>query len=96
MLSGSVAIVGIGVLHLLAEGSEAAKKALTFYAPMGPLSGKVVISYVVGLILFFLLKNAWAEKNFPNLRTWLYIVIGAVLLGFLFTFTPFVHFVLGE
>lgn len=92
-LGAMVAIIGIGVFHLIAEANEGFKNFLTFYKRIGALSGKVALAYGVGFIVFVIAYPFLKNRKEVNLTVLFILLFIALLLGSLFTFTPFVKWV---
>lgn len=95
--AAGVSIVLIGLLHLCAEASLTAKGLLKIWPAMGPLSGKVLVSYIVGILVYVLLlrKAGKKEEEAGRLQSCIMraftIVLVALVVGTLFCFEPFFH-----
>lgn len=94
MIAASASILAIGVLAFVAEASEGFKEFLTFANGMGSLSGKVVLAYALGLVLFFALFRVKALAR-QSLVLWTALLLGSVAVSSLLVFTPFVELLLG-
>lgn len=88
-IAASVSILTIGVLSFIGEASEPVKDFLNFWKGMGSLSGKIVIAYALGLVVFFALFKLRTLGR-QKLVTWTIVLIGSVVVSSLFTFTPFI------
>jgi hypothetical protein len=89
---GAIAtIISIGVFQIIAHGSKAFKGLLALHKGVGPLSGKVVFGYALGLTTFALAYQFLKNKRDFNPYSWLIFLLFALLLGSLFTYTPFVE-----
>jgi len=94
MIAGSVAMLLIGVLNLLAEASRGAHDFLEFIPSMGPLSGKVILGYAIGAALYFVLQPLLRQRD-PSIILWTWITLASLVIASLFVFTPFVRWVVG-
>ena|SRR3989338_5391595 len=90
LLGANVGFLTIGLLNVAAETSAKAKAFLTFYKPMGPLSGKVAIAYLIAAIAFLIFFRLWKEKEF-NVTKWIWITALCLIIGTLLVFPPFVE-----
>ncbi len=88
LLGANVGFLAVGILNVAAEASAPAKTFLTFYKPMGPLSGKIAIAYVLAAVVFLVFFKLWKEKE-ANLKKWLWITAACLILGTLLVFPPF-------
>jgi hypothetical protein len=78
----------LGILTTWAEASESFAKKLDWHNPVGPLSGKTIVSAGSFLVAWAILTVLWRGKD-PSPRT-VYFVTGLmVVLGILGTFPTF-------
>ena len=77
----------IGLLTTLAEMNTVVKSALTWSAPVGPLSGKVGIGVILWVISWVILHNLWKDQE-SNISKSLMLTLVFFVLGFLLTFPP--------
>lgn len=94
LIAGSLTVVAIGILHILAESVDSIHDWLEFFPRMGTLSGKVIVAYSLGIIFYFILSNFLKDKN-PNIKFWTKIFILSLILASIFVFTPFVKLLVG-
>ena len=101
--AAAVSIVLIGFLHLCAETSSAAKNLLKVWPAMGPLSGKVLVSYIAGIAtyLLLLLKAGKSEDEHERQQAHVRKAFVVVLIAHFFnlvkdssgkTTTPYLRF----
>ena len=83
ILASGVGALALGVLTTLAEASTSIKDFLTFYDPVGPLSGKTIGAVVVWLVAWGVLHMMWREKAVESRRvlTATLVLIGLGVLG---------------
>jgi len=86
-LAGSIGCAVIGLMTTGAVISEGLNKALNWYNPVGPLSGKTGVGVIVWLIVWAVLHNRWKDKdlNLSRIYAWTLIILGVALL---LTFPP--------
>lgn len=95
-IGSGMAIFFIGFFQLLAEASEAVKAALTIHSGIGPLSGKVMYGYSLGLVVFLIAYAILRNKTNARIQNYVYFLILMLILGTLFSYTPFTDFLLGK
>ena len=88
LLAGGIGSFAVGLMTVLAEISASLRTALTFSAPVGPLSGKTTVAVIIWLISWVVLGFLWKGKNvdFDRVVLLSFILLG---LGLLATFPPF-------
>lgn len=88
LLAAGIGSLALGLFVILSEAIKSVNKALNFYDPVGPLSGKTIIAILVWLLAWIILHISWKNKqvNFPGVFTASLILIIVGLLG---TFPPF-------
>lgn len=87
IVASGIGILTIGLLTTGAAANANLKAFLNWYEPTGSLSGKLGLGTLIWLISWFLLHNAWKDKEMrldPALATTLILIA----LGLLFTFPP--------
>ncbi len=94
LIAGTISIITIGILHLLAESNDMVHDFLPFIKPMGGLSGKITIAYSLGILSYFILRPFLKNKNL-SIKKWFYIFVLSILLASLFVYTPFVKLIVG-
>jgi hypothetical protein len=77
----------IGFLTTLAEMNTVVKSALTWSAPVGPLSGKVGVGVILWVISWVILHNLWKDQD-SDIGKSLTLTLVFFVLGFLLTFPP--------
>ena len=90
LLAGGFGAFFMGLITLISEVVTSTQKFLTFMSPVGPLSGKTIITVVVWLIVWVVLGFQWKgkDKNFGQISM---ISMVLLLLGIVGTFPPFWH-----
>ncbi len=88
ILAAGIGSMSLGLFTTLAEAIDSVKKALAFYNPVGPLSGKTTLAVVAWLVAWIILGSSWKNKqvNFATVFTASLILIALGLIG---TFPPF-------
>jgi len=84
-LSVGVGSLALGVFTFLAENVKSIAKALNWYNPAGPLSGKTGLAILVWLVLWAILGKAWQGKDVELGRIYT-VTIVLIAIGFLLTF----------
>lgn len=77
----------LGLCTALAEASQAVKERLEFWAPVGPLSGKVTLAVAAWALVWAGLHWRLRERE-VSLRTALALTAVLVGVGILLTFPP--------
>ena len=90
VVSGSTAILLITVLFILAEANEPVHDVLDFIPAMGPLSGKIILSYSSGLAMFLALRQLLKKKN-PGLWRWALVSLLILALATAFSYMPLIE-----
>lgn len=95
ILSAGTGCFVLGVLAVVADGSKAVSRALTFCTPTGPLSGVTTMAIVAWLVVWVLLARRWSGKTVPigRVNLWAFIFLA---VGLLLTFPPFGDVLLGR
>ena len=78
----------LGVLVVLSEAFPEFKKLLNLYDPVGPLSGKVVLTIIFWLCAWIIFHVAWKKKDVHERALIFYVVI-LLVVAFVGTFPPF-------
>lgn len=78
ILAGGVGALFLGLLTTLAEASTDIKDFLSFYDPVGPLSGKTIGAIVLWLITWGALHLMWKDRAVESTRV---LVASLVLIG---------------
>lgn len=88
MLAGGIGAATMGIVTTLSEASASIGSSLNWYSPVGPLTGKVLISIAVFFLSWIILYMAFREKevNFSQIFT---ITMILLIIGLLGTFPPF-------
>jgi hypothetical protein len=92
-ISGSLSILLIGILFVLAEGNDFVHDFLEFFPQLGALSGNIIISYSSGLVLFLVLGKVLKNRN-PGMLGVLTLSAIILLLATLFSYTPFIKMII--
>jgi|SRR3989344_3207981 len=88
MISSGIALISVGILNILAEASSQIKTFLTLNKAVGPYSGKILFSIIIGIIICLLMHN---KNKDVNLKNYFKFLIIALLIATLFVFTPFIN-----
>lgn len=88
ILAGGVGALALGVFTTLAEASTSVKDFLSFYDPVGPLSGKTICAVVVWLVSWVVLHLVYRDKAVES-RKALTASLILLALGTLGTFPIF-------
>lgn len=88
LVAGGIGSAVLGLMTTLAEASPPFGTALNWYAPVGPLTGKVLVGVVAFFVSWIVLHIVFRGKNvnFARATTVALILLG---LGLLMTFPPF-------
>ena len=83
VLASGIGALALGILTTLAEASTSFKDFLSFYDPVGPLSGKTIGAVVLWLVAWGVLHMMWKEKAVESSRvlTATLVLIGLGVLG---------------
>jgi hypothetical protein len=83
VLASGIGALAMGILTTLAEASTSVKDFLSFYDPVGPLSGKTIGAVVIWLVAWGVLHMMWKEKAVESgrLLTATLVLIGLGVLG---------------
>ena len=83
ILAAGIGCFSLGLLVIFSEAIPSLKNALTFYAPVGPLSGKTIVQVVVYCIAWATLAYAWRGRNVAFARVYAatLVLIGLGLIG---------------
>jgi len=90
IMAGSFTILLIGILFIASEASEPLHAFLEFIPAVGALSGKIIISYSAGILMFFVLRQFLKNKN-PSIMKWTTVSIIILMFALLFSFMPFIE-----
>lgn len=87
LLAGGIGCAVLGAIVLLSEISDPIGKALNWMNPVGPLSGKVILTIVVFFGSWLGLHFLWKDKE-VNLRRIVVIAFVLLAVGIVLTFPP--------
>lgn len=87
LVSAGIGSAILGLVTVLAAGSEAFSSGLAWVASVGPLSGKTTVAVLAWLLVWKWLAGRWRERrlDFGRVTVWTAVLIA---LGFLGTFPP--------
>ena len=88
ILSAGIGSMVLGLFTTLAEAIGSVKKALVFYNPVGPLSGKTTLAVVAWLVAWIILGSLWKNKQVGFTGVFAVSLI-LIALGLIGTFPPF-------
>jgi len=88
MLAAGIGCFFLGLMTDLSESIKAVENLFTFSKPVGALSGKTIIAYVLWFVSWGILASKWKDQsvNFGKIYK---ITLVLVALGFLLTFPVF-------
>jgi hypothetical protein len=87
VLAAGIGCFALAVLAIVADQSIAVKRAATFYAPTGPLSGVTTVAILVWLAAWAFLHLAWRGRNVSSV-TVCRVAFVLLVLGVLLTVPP--------
>ena len=96
MIGGAVAIFFVGFFQFLAEASKDIKPFLTVHSGIGPLSGKVLYGYALGLVAYFLAYHFLKNKRNIDISRYFYAFVIILIIASLLVFVPFTDLLLGK
>ena len=79
ILAAGIGSLALGLLTTLAEADETIKEFLSFYDPVGPLSGKTTGAVIIWLIAWAVLHMLYRHKAVESRKE---LVVSLVLIGF--------------
>lgn len=87
LLAGGIGSAVLGLVTTLSEASAAFGTALNWIKPVGPLSGKVIVTVVAFFVSWLLLHFSMRGRNvnFSRIATIAFILLA---VGLLLTFPP--------
>jgi hypothetical protein len=88
ILAAGVGALVLGILTTLAEANESFKEFLSFYDPVGPLSGKTIGAVVIWIPVWVILHLVYRGKAVES-RKALTVALVLIALGVLGTFPIF-------
>ncbi len=88
ILASGIGAFVLGLLTTLAQARKAIAGILTFYAPVGPLSGKTTVAVVVWLVAWAILDTIWRSREARFGPVWTATLL-PLALGLIDTFPPF-------
>ncbi len=88
LLAGGIGSAAMGIITLVSELSESFAASLKFLPPVGPLSGKTIVTSLIFFASWVVLHLVFRgkESNFSRAATVAFALIAVGLLG---TFPPF-------
>jgi len=94
LLAGGIGSAALGILTILSEASGAIGTALNWYAPVGPLSGKTILTVIIFILSWAGLHTMYRGKEveFQRIAMISFILLAIGLLG---TFPPFFELFIG-
>ena len=96
MIGGAVAIFFVGFFQFLAEASSDIKPFLTVHSGIGPLSGKVLYGYALGLAAYFVAYHFLKNKKDIDISRYFYAFIIILIISSLLVFVPVTNLLLGK
>jgi len=81
ILAAGIGCLALGLLIVLGERNAFFIKRLSFYKPVGNLSGKSGVAVIVWLIAWVVLHVRWKNRDLTNTSTIMAVTIVLVLLG---------------
>ena len=95
ILAGGIGSAWYGLLVVLAESVKSIGKLLTFYKPVGNLTGKTIIGVAGFLLSWFILNSLWKGKDVKVDQVWTAALV-LIVVGLILTFPPVFLFIAGE
>jgi nucleoid-associated protein YgaU len=88
ILASAIGSAALGLVTVIATASEAVKSLLTFYEPVGPLSGKTTVAVVIWLVAWAELHGRWRKKevDFRRVFALTLVLLTVAVVG---TFPPY-------
>lgn len=88
MLAGGIGCFFLGLMTDLSEANKAIEGILTFSKPVGALSGKTIVAFLLWFVSWAILASKWKdlEVNFGKVYK---VTLIMVILGILMTFPLF-------
>src|SRR5712692_4761256 len=87
MIAAGIGTFVIGLATSLSVASAGLSKALAWYGPSGPLSGKTGVGVIAWLLVWVVLHTSWKSRNVDLGRAFRW-TLALVAPGFLLTFPP--------
>ena len=88
MLAAGIGCFFLGLTTDLSESIKAVENLFTFSKPVGALSGKTIIAYVIWFVSWGILAAKWREQT-VNFGKIFKVTIVLVVLGLIMTFPEF-------
>lgn len=95
ILAGGIGSAWYGLVVVLAESVKSIGKLLTFYKPVGNLSGKTIIGVLGFLLAWVILNSVWKGRDVKVEKVW-NVTLALIVLGLVLTFPPVFLFIAGE
>src|SRR3990170_4547662 len=80
-LGAMVTVVSIGVFHMIGHANSGFNAFLKFHEGIGPLSGKIVLAYILGFVVFCAAYLLLRKKQKVNLIVWFILLMIALFVG---------------
>jgi hypothetical protein len=95
ILAAGIGCAALGILSFAGDAWSAIGGALNFYNPTGSLSGVTTLTIVIWLVVWIVLGSRWKARTVSMVKV---NIVSYVLLvvGFLFTFPPFMDLLQGR
>lgn len=95
ILAAGIGCCVLGMLAVIADGSAAVARWLTFYLPTGPLSGVTTTAILVWLAAWCILARRWRSRTVEigKVNALAFVLLA---LSLLLTFPPFSDLLLGK
>ncbi|MHB8067624.1 MAG: hypothetical protein ACYDIC_06955 [Desulfobaccales bacterium] len=83
MLAAGIGCLFLGILTTWSEASKAMEGILSFYNPVGALSGKTIVAVVIWFASWAILSSKWRgqEVDFGKMYQVTLILVGLGLVG---------------
>ena len=95
ILAAGIGSGAMGVLALAGDAFASVKSLLTFYNPVGALSGVSTVAIVIWLVAWFVLASRWDNRN-VDMGTVNLISFALLVVGVLLTFPPVMDLIQGR
>ena len=95
ILAAGIGSAAMGILALTGDAFASVKSLLTFYGPVGGLSGVSTVAVVIWLVAWFVLARQWGDRNVEMGKVNL-VSFALLAVGVLLTFPPVMDLIQGR
>src|SRR5881394_1103457 len=87
-LSAGIGCAALGLCIDLAEASKRISDAMSFYSPVGNLSGKTTLAIVIWIMVWIVLHKRWKNRTLTTSGKLTVITLSLIAIGILAAFPP--------